>query len=77
MDIMKDGKELFESIPTMTPKVSLKTDLVKEFSEVSKNPGLKFLREFPAEECLKEDDICVQKTGPIYVYEVVALAIKP
>ena len=57
----------------------LKTDLIEdkeELSMISNNPGLKLIRSFPAQECPREDIRCMQKTGPIDVYEVVAQPIK-
>jgi len=58
----------------------LKTELIEEIEELNKipkNPGLKFLKSFPAQECPQKDIMCVQKTGQIDVYEVVAEPIKP
>lgn len=57
----------------------LKSELIKEIEELKKipqNPGLKFIRSFPSQECPREDMVCVQKTGLIDVYEVVAEPIK-
>lgn len=51
----------------------LGTDLVEDREELEKipqNKGLKFVRSFPVQECPDEDIMCVQKTGPIDVYEV-------
>jgi len=45
---------------------------IEELSKISKNPGLKFIKTFPAQECPRKDIICVAKTGPIDVYEVIA-----
>jgi hypothetical protein len=57
----------------------LDTDLVEDKSELSlipANRGLKLIKSFPVEECPREDIRCVQKTGVIDVYEVVAQPIK-
>lgn len=58
----------------------LKTELVEDREELDKiqeNSGLKFIKAFPAQECPQKDIMCVQKTGPIDVYEVIAALIKP
>lgn len=58
----------------------LKTGLVEEIEEINKipkNSGLKLIGYFPAQECSQKDIMCVQKTGPIDVYEIDAVAIKP
>lgn len=53
----------------------LKTELIEETEEINKipkNPGLKLIRSFPAEACLQKDIMCIQKSGPIDIYEVIA-----
>ncbi len=58
----------------------LNTGLLKdkdEFDKVPLNKGLKFVRTFPTEECQQKDIMCIQKTGPIDVYEVMAAPVKP
>jgi hypothetical protein len=58
----------------------LETGLIEEIVElekISRNSGLKFVRSFPVQNCPRKDIMCVQKTGPIDVYEVVASPIKP
>jgi len=58
----------------------LNTELIEQIEElnkISKNPGLKFIKSFPTQECLQEDIMCVQKTDPIDVYEVVAQPTEP
>ncbi|MCM8795357.1 MAG: hypothetical protein NC928_01505 [Candidatus Omnitrophica bacterium] len=59
----------------------LQTELIEEIEELSKiphNPGLKLIKTFPAEDCPQKDIMCVKKTGPIDVYELVAAqAIEP
>ena len=58
----------------------LKTGLVAEIEELGRipdNPGIKFIRSFPAEECPDKDIMCVQKCGPIDVYEITADPVKP
>ena len=48
-----------------------------EFNSLPKNPGLKLIRSFTFQECPQKDIMCVQKTGPIDIYEVVAYPVKP
>ena len=58
----------------------LETELVEEIEELDKIPnnlGLKLVKTFPAQECPRKDIMCVQKTGPIDVYEVAAEPIEP
>ncbi|MDP3732514.1 MAG: hypothetical protein Q8R31_05815 [Candidatus Omnitrophota bacterium] len=58
----------------------LHTELIDEIEELNKipsNPGLKFIKTFPAQYCPQKDIKCAQESGPINVYEVVALPIKP
>ena len=52
----------------------LDTELVSEREElgsIAKNHGLRFVRNFSAEGC-DPGEMCVQVTGPVDVYEVVA-----
>jgi hypothetical protein len=58
----------------------LKTELIDDKEDLEKipySPGLKFIKSFPEQDCPNPDIMCVQKTGPIDVYEVIALPIKP
>ena len=58
----------------------LKTDLVvdkEDLERIPQNKSLKFIMSFPPQECPDEDIMCVQKTGPIDVYEVAAEAMEP
>ena len=58
----------------------LNTGLLKdkdEFNKIPFNNGIKITRTFPQEECPQKDIMCIRKTGPIDVYEVVAAPIKP
>lgn len=58
----------------------LKTDLIEDkedMERIPQNQGLKFVKSFPSQECPNPNLICVQKTGPIDVYEVAAEAIEP
>jgi len=58
----------------------LNTGLIDDSEELNKipqNPGLKFIKTFPSQECPQKDILCIQKTGPVDVYEVVASPIKP
>lgn len=50
-----------------------KTDLVEDREELERiplNSDLKLIKRFPAEECLPKGAMCMQKTGPIDVYEL-------
>ncbi len=58
----------------------LKSELTEdreELDKIPKNAGLKFIKSFPAQECPQKDVMCVQKTGPIDVYGVVAEPMAP
>jgi hypothetical protein len=44
---------------------------IDELDAVSRNPGLRFVKSFPAQECPPEDP-CLSVSGPIDVYEIVA-----
>ena len=57
----------------------IKTGLVEQIEELGKirrNPGLKFIKSYPLQECPQKNIICIQKTGPIDVYQVTALPIE-
>mgnify|MGYP001608402926 CR=1 FL=1 len=49
----------------------------EELDKIAQNKGLKFVKSFPSQECPDKDLMCVQKTGPIDVYEIMANPIKP
>ncbi|MFA5356541.1 MAG: hypothetical protein WC301_03955 [Candidatus Omnitrophota bacterium] len=58
----------------------LKSELlveIEELNKIPKNRGLKFIRSFPAEECPDKGIMCVQKSGPVDIYEVVAGPVEP
>lgn len=58
----------------------LKSELIEEIEEldkISNNPGLKFLKSFSPQECPRKDIMCIQKTGPIDIYEVIAMPEQP
>src|SRR3989338_4848124 len=58
----------------------LKTDLIEDkedMERIPQNQGLKFVKSFPPQECPEPELMCVQKTGAIDVYEVIASPIKP
>jgi hypothetical protein len=58
----------------------LETELIAEKEELDRIPqnlGLKLVKSFPAQGCPQKDIMCVQKTGPIDVYEVIALPVEP
>lgn len=46
----------------------------EELEKIPKNSGLRFIQSFPVQECPQKDIMCVQKTGPIDVYEIIAPA---
>ncbi len=53
----------------------IETGLVEDKADldmIPKTPGLKFIKSFPLQECPQRDILCVQKTGEVDVYEVVA-----
>ncbi|MFH1397015.1 MAG: hypothetical protein ABIH27_00500, partial [Candidatus Omnitrophota bacterium] len=53
------------------------TESKEELAKIPQNPGLKLVKSFPAQECPQEGIMCIQKTGPIDVYEVIAVSLKP
>lgn len=53
------------------------TEDIEDLNKIPRNSGLKLVKDFPAQECPHKDIMCVQKTGPIDIYEVIALPIKP
>ncbi len=58
----------------------LKTDFIEdkeELTKIPKNSGLKLIASFPSQECPDKDIMCVQKTGPIDVYEINAKSMEP
>lgn len=59
----------------------LKTDLVeeeKELNMIPMNQGIKLIKSFPAQACLRQDVMCAKQSGPVDVYEVVAsFSIEP
>lgn len=58
----------------------LQTELIEdreELNKLSSNPGLKFVKDFPAENCPQQDIRCVKEAGPIDVYEVIAQPKEP
>lgn len=58
----------------------LQTELIEDKNEldrISRNTKFKFLKEFPPQDCPNKDIMCVQKTGSINIYEVIASPIKP
>lgn len=57
-----------------------KTGLIEwreELNKIPQNPGLKFVKSFPSQNCPRKDIMCVRETGPVDVYEVVAQSVKP
>ena len=57
----------------------LETGLMEDKEDLKRIPqskGLKLIRSFAPEECPDKDIICVRKTGPIDVYEVVTEPVK-
>lgn len=58
----------------------LKTDLIEDREDmegIRRNPGLKFVKSLPPQECPDLKLMCVQKTGQIDVYEIVASPLNP
>ena len=53
------------------------TEDSQELSKIPANPGLKFVKSFPAQDCPDSKIMCVRKSGQIDAYEVIAPAIKP
>ena len=51
--------------------------VIDELNNIPKNKGLRLVRSFPAQDCPSPDIMCVQKTGPIDVYEVIAQSVIP
>ncbi|MBU1090812.1 MAG: hypothetical protein KKC42_03095, partial [Candidatus Omnitrophica bacterium] len=57
-----------------------RTELVEDREElikIPKNPGLKFVKRFPAESCPQDNIICMQRTDIIDVYKVIAKPKEP
>lgn len=50
---------------------------IEELGKIPGNPGLRHIGSFAAQECPSKGIICLQETGPIDIYEVVASPIKP
>jgi hypothetical protein len=58
----------------------LETEIIrdrKELESISHNSGLRLVRSFPGQDCPRKDIMCIQKCGPIDVYEVIAEPLKP
>ncbi len=58
----------------------LKTDLIEDkedMERIPQNQGLKFVKSFPPQECPDPELMCVQKTGPVDVYEVITIPLEP
>ena len=49
----------------------------EELNKIPEKPGLKLIKSFSSQECRRKDIMCVQKSGPIDVYEVTASPIEP
>lgn len=52
----------------------LNTELVEDGEELGRipaNPNLKFIKSYPEQSCPQGNIICVAKTGPIDIYEVI------
>jgi len=52
-------------------------DMINELDTIPKNQGLRLIKTFAAQGCPRKDIICIQKTGPIDVYEVIASSKQP
>lgn len=58
----------------------IRTGLIEDKEElgmVPGNPGLKFVKSFPAESCPEKGIMCTQSSGPVDAYEVLALPADP
>jgi hypothetical protein len=58
----------------------IETELIEkkeELDRIPQNPGLKLVKSFSPQDCPQKDIMCVQKTGPIDVYEVIVPPIEP
>lgn len=58
----------------------LRTDLldnIEDLNKIDQNPGLKLIKSFSEQECPERDIQCVQSCGPIDLYEVTAMPLKP
>jgi hypothetical protein len=58
----------------------LRSDLevmVDELNSIPRNPGLKLIKQFSSQECPQAEIMCIQKTGPIDIYEVIAKPVAP
>ncbi len=51
--------------------------IIEELNKIPKNQGLRLVRTFLDQECPNKDIMCLQNTGPIEVYEVVAEPKEP
>ncbi len=49
----------------------------EELERIGKNPKLKLVKTFPAQGCPQKGIMCIRKTGPIDVYEIIAEPEKP
>jgi len=49
----------------------------EELEKISRNPRLKLVKSFPGEDCPQKDIMCLQKTGPVDVYELSAKPLEP
>lgn len=55
------------------------TDLIEdkeELSNIPKNPGVRLIKSFPTQDCTQKGIMCIEKTGPIDVYEIIAFPAK-
>lgn len=57
----------------------LQTDLIvdkEELNNIPKNSGLRLIKNFPIQDCSEKGIMCIEKTGPIDVYEIINSAEK-
>jgi hypothetical protein len=54
-------------------------DKMKELDRIPRNRGLRLIKQFPAQDCPEDSysAVCMQKAGPIDVYEVIARPKEP
>ena len=51
--------------------------MVEELNNISKNHGIKLIGNFVPQECPDKNVMCIRKTGPIDLYEVIASPTNP
>jgi len=49
-------------------------EMIEELNRIAKNPGLRFVKRYPSQDCRRHDIMCTEKSGAIDLYEVIAEA---